>query len=243
MMDENVNTNTNINEAPIDEKIEEVDKGLSIFERLVVFFKHYSVWEILKTLILSVLIGYTIYLSLNPEVVFNAYEKWRKDEHTEAIENSMKNSVLIQNELETLRERVGASRVLLLSYHNTTSSLVGVPYIFLTAEAESIGSNIHPVAEGYERVKTSLYPFVNYLNRETYFSGDIEDLREIDKSLAYRMEGNDVQHFAAMNIEGEQPLGVLFITYTSDVDEKHNCSCVKDMVLRSAGRLAIYLSK
>ena len=151
--------------------------------------------------------------------------------------------MLIQNELETLRERVGASRVLLLSYHNTTSSLVGVPYIFLTAEAESIGSNIHPVAEGYERVKTSLYPFVNYLNRETYFSGDIEDLRDIDKSLAYRMEGNDVQHFAAMNIEGEQPLGVLFITYTYKPGEKHKCGDVKDMILRSAGRLAIYLSK
>ena len=242
MMDEN-NVNTNANGTPIDEKIEVVDKGLGVFERLVNFFKKYSVWEVLKALILSVLIGYTIYLSLNPEIVFNAYEKWRKDEHTEAIENSMKNSVLIQNELETLRERVGASRVILLSYHNTTSSLVGVPYIFLTAEAESIGSGIHPVAEGYERVKTSLYPFVNYLNRETYFSGNIEELREIDKSLAYRMEGNDVQHFAAMNIEGEQPLGVLFITYTSDVDKKHNCSDVKDMVLRSAGRLAIYLSK
>ena len=242
MMDEN-NVNTNANGTPIDEKIEVVDKGLGVFERLVNFFKKYSVWEVLKTLILSVLIGYTIYLSLNPEIVFNAYEKWRKDEHTEAIENSMKNSVLIQNELETLRERVGASRVILLSYHNTTSSLVGVPYIFLTAEAESIGSGTHPVAEGYERVKTSLYPFVNYLNRETYFSGNIEELREIDKSLAYRMEGNDVQHFAAMNIEGEQPLGVLFITYTSDVDKKHNCSDVKDMVLRSAGRLAIYLSK
>ena len=126
MMDENVNTNTN---TPIDEKIEVVDKGLGVFERLVNFFKKYSVWEVLKTLILSVLIGYTIYLSLNPDIIFNAYEKWRKDEHTEAIENSMKNSVLIQNELETLRERVGADRVLLLSYHNTTSSLVGVPYI------------------------------------------------------------------------------------------------------------------
>ena len=242
MMDENVNTNVSTN-TPIDKKIEVVDKGLGVFERLVNFFKKYSVWEILKTLILSVLIGYTIYLSLNPEIVFNAYEKWRKDEHTEAIENSMKNSVLIQNELETLRERVGASRVLLLSYHNTTSSLVGVPYIFLTAEAESIASDIHPVAEGYERVKTSLYPFINYLNKKTYFCGDIEELRNIDKSLAYRMEGNDVQHFAAMNIEGEQPLGVLFITYTSDVDKKHNCSDVKDMILRSAGRLAIYLSK
>lgn len=242
MMDEN-NVNTNTNATPIDEKIEIVDKGLGVFERLVNFFKKYSVWEVLKALILSILIGYTIYLSLNPEIVFNAYEKWRKDEHTEAIENSMKNSVLIQNELETLRERVGASRVLLLSYHNTTSSLVGVPYIFLTAEAESIASDIHPVAEGYERIKTSLYPFVNYLNRETYFCGDIEELRNIDKSLAYRMEGNDVQHFAAMNIEGEQPLGVLFITYTSDVDKKHNCSEVKDMVLRSAVRLAIYLSK
>ena len=240
MDEKNVNTNKN---TPIDEKIEVVDKGLGVFERLVNFFKRYSVWEILKTLILSVLIGYTIYLSLNPEVVFKAYEKWRKDEHTEAIENSMKNSVLIQNELETLRERVGASRVLLLSYHNTTSSLVGVPYIFLTAEAESIGSGTHPVAEGYERVKTSLYPFVNYLNRETYFSGDIEELRDIDKSLAYRLEGNDVHHFAAMNIEGEQPLGVLFITYTYKPGEKHKCSDVKDMVLRSAGRLAIYLSK
>lgn len=225
------------------DKIEVVDKGLGVFERLVNFFGQHSVWEILKTLFLSVLIGYTIYLSLNPDIIFSAYEKWKKTEHTEAIENSMKNSVLIQNELETLRERVGAQRVLLLSYHNTTSSLVGVPYIFLTAEAESIGSGTHPVAEGYERVKTSLYPFVNYLNRETYFCGDIEELRGIDKALAYRLEGNDVRHFAAMNIEGEQPLGVLFISYTEDIGESHKCSDVKDMILRSAGRLAIYLSK
>lgn len=225
------------------DKIEVVDKGLGVFERLVNFFGQHSVWEILKTLFLSVLIGYTIYLSLNPDIIFSAYEKWKKTEHTEAIENSMKNSVLIQNELETLRERVGAQRVLLLSYHNTTSSLVGVPYIFLTAEAESIGSGTHPVAEGYERVKTSLYPFVNYLNRETYFCGDIEELRGIDKALAYRLEGNDVRHFAAMNIEGEQPLGVLFISYTEEMGESHKCSDVKDMILRSAGRLAIYLSK
>lgn len=225
------------------DKIEVVDKGLGVFERLVNFFGQHSVWEILKTLFLSVLIGYTIYLSLNPDIIFSAYEKWKKTEHTEAIENSMKNSVLIQNELETLRERVGAQRVLLLSYHNTTSSLVGVPYIFLTAEAESIGSSTHPVAEGYERVKTSLYPFVNYLNRETYFCGDIEELRDIDKALAYRVEGNDVRHFAAMNIEGEQPLGVLFISYTDEIGENHKCSDVKDMILRSAGRLAIYLSK
>lgn len=225
------------------DKIEVVDKGLGVFERLVNFFGQHSVWEILKTLFLSVLIGYTIYLSLNPDIIFSAYEKWKKTEHTEAIENSMKNSVLIQNELETLRERVGADRVLLLSYHNTTSSLVGVPYIFLTAEAESIGSGTHPVAEGYERVKTSLYPFVNYLNRETYFCGDIEELRNIDKALAYRLEGNDVRHFAAMNIEGEQPLGVLFISYTDEIGENHKCSDVKDMILRSAGRLAIYLSK
>lgn len=225
------------------DKIEVVDKGLGVFERLVNFFGQHSVWEIIKTLFLSVLIGYTIYLSLNPEIVFNAYEKWRKDSHTEAIENSMKNSVLIQNELETLRERVGADRVLLLSYHNTTSSLVGVPYVFLTAEAESMGSGTHPVAEGYERVKTSLYPFVNYLNREIYFCGDIEELRNIDKALAYRMEGNDVVHFAAMNIEGEQPLGVLFISYTEEINENHKCGDVKDMILRSAGRLAIYLSK
>lgn len=225
------------------DKIEVVDKGLGVFERLVNFFGQHSVWEILKTLFLSVLIGYTIYLSLNPDIIFSAYEKWKKTEHTEAIENSMKNSVLIQNELETLRERVGAQRILLLSYHNTTSSLVGVPYIFLTAEAESIGSGTHPVAEGYERVKTSLYPFVNYLNRETYFCGDIEELRDIDKALAYRLEGNDVRHFAAMNIEGEQPLGVLFISYTEEIGESHKCSDVKDMILRSAGRLAIYLSK
>lgn len=225
------------------DKIEVVDKGLGVFERLVNFFGQHSVWEILKTLFLSVLIGYTIYLSLNPDIIFSAYEKWKKTEHTEAIENSMKNSVLIQNELETLRERVGAQRVLLLSYHNTTSSLVGVPYIFLTAEAESIGSGTHPVAEGYERVKTSLYPFVNYLNRETYFCGDIEELRGIDKALAYRLEGNDVRHFAAMNIEGEQPLGVLFISYTDELNKNHKCGDVKDMILRSAGRLAIYLSK
>ena len=31
MMDENVNTNVNTNETPIDEKIEVVDRGLGVF--------------------------------------------------------------------------------------------------------------------------------------------------------------------------------------------------------------------
>lgn len=226
------------------EKIEVIDKGLSTFERFVNFFQKYSFWTIIKTLVLSIVIGYSIYIALNPEVVFSAYERWKKVEHTEAVKKAMHNSVFIQNELEVLRTKIGADRVILLTYHNTMQSLAGVPFIYLTAENEVIGDGVAPVAEGYERVKTSLYPFVSYLNKEGYFCGNIEDLRTIDKALAYRMEGNDVRHFAAMNIEGEQPLGVLFITYINDVNDSniHNCSDTKNEIYRVSTKLAVLLS-
>lgn len=227
--------------TPMDDKIEVVDKSLGVFEKLVNFFKRYSIYEILKTLILTILVGYAIYFSLNPDKVFDAYERWKKARHTEAIELSMANNIQIQSEIDRLRERLGADRVILLSYHNSKQSLAGVPYIYLTAINESIAYNIAPVAEGYEAVKTSLYPFVTYLSANGEFCGDICDLRDIDKALAYRMEGNDVQHFAAVNIEGTDPLGMIFVTFTLPVDENHKCDLVMNDIRRTAMKIGILL--
>lgn len=222
--------------------IEKTESGLSFLERGLAIVEKYKIKTILKAVVVVLIAAATVAFIKNPYFIFEAFEKWKAQEHAEKVEIAMKNSQLIQYEMDALRMKTNASRIVLMTFHNQKQTLNGVPYIYLTAQNESLDYGIAPVAEKYEELKCSLYPFVNYIIQNEYFSGDIEDLTTIDKSLAYRMMGNDVTHCSIINIEGGNLLGVLVITYTGDCSE-HNCKDVENMVRKSATKIGILLGQ
>ena len=158
------------------------------------------------------------------------------------MEKVMRNTIIIQSEIDDLLQKTGADRVLLLQYHNTKNSLSGLPFIYLTATNESLTYNTAPVSGGYETLKTSLYPFVSYIAKHKYFCGDISELEKYDKALAYRMKGNDVTHLAMCHIDCEIPLGALVVTYTHDIDTHHNCASIEQMIRNSAMKIGILIN-
>jgi hypothetical protein len=224
-----------------EENINNVGKFLDVFEKVVQFFQKYKVWDVFKALIFSILIGYIIYFAINPDVLIKKIDDIRESIHSEDTQISFNNSNLINIELENLRLRTKASRALVLQFHNGKKSLGGLPFIYLTASNESLDYCVKPVAEQYEEVKTSLYPFVTYILQNEYWSGNIEDLREIDKSLAYRIEGNDVKHLAILDIASDKPLGLIFLTYTDYPNSEHDCKLIEHEIRKSALKIGLLM--
>lgn len=226
----------------MEQKIDNTERGIGWFERILELVEKYKIKHFIKASFVIVLIACVVGFIKNPTWVIEKIHEWERKEHTERVEMAMKNTQLIQYEMDALRVKTNASRVVLLTFHNQKQTLNGVPYIYLTAQNEALDYGIAPIAEKYESLKCSLYPFVNYIIQNEYFSGDITELAKIDKALAYRMMGNDVTHTSILNIEGETLLGVLVVTYTGDCKD-HNCRDVELDVRKSATKIGILLSQ
>lgn len=226
----------------MEQKIDNTERGIGWFERILELVEKYKIKHFIKASFVILLVACVVGFIKNPTWVIEKIHEWERKEHTERVEMAMKNTQLIQYEMDALRNKTNASRVVLLTFHNQKQTLNGVPYIYLTAQNEALDYGIAPIAEKYESLKCSLYPFVNYIIQNGYFSGDITELAKIDKALAYRMMGNDVTHTSILNIEGETLLGVLVVTYTGECKD-HNCRDVELDVRKSATKIGILLSQ
>ena len=222
-------------------KLNLFEQCLKIFETIVEFFNKFGVIKIFKTLIYCILIYWLLILCFKPSIIFEKIERIKTQTHITKVEKAIENSQIIQSELELLRQKTNASRAILMTFHNQKQSLNGIPYVYLTCTNEAVADSIMGISEKYEVLKCSLYPMVNYIIKNDYWSGDIENLKTIDKSLAYRMIGNDVKHCCFVNIEGENLLGVLVLTYTEEID--HNCQEIEMLVRKSAMKIGIILGK
>lgn len=222
--------------------MKQLNQNISLIEKFLNIAEKYKLSTIFKSIFIMAIFALAIFIISKPTYFFDQYEKVKEERHKEKMELVMKNNIIIQNEIDNLLYKANANRVLLLQYHNTKNSLSGLPFIYLTATNESLAYNTTPVSGGYETLKTSLYPFVNYLSKHKYFCGDISELEKYDKALAYRMKGNDVTHLAMCHIDCEIPLGVLVLTYTHEVDKAHSCAAIEQMIRNSAMKIGMLIN-
>lgn len=222
--------------------MEKIEKGIGVLEKALNLIEKYKIKTVFKGAFIILIIAALIGFLNDPLWVFEKIDELKEKAHTEKVAISNANSEIINTEIENLRLLTGADRVLLTQFHNGKQNISGLPFVYLTATAESIGYDVKPVADGYEAIKTSLYPFVSYLRNNEYWCGDIEELRTLDKALAYRLQGNDVEHLAMLQIEGQQPLGILVLTFTKPVDNNHSCSTIEHFIRKSGVKIGILIS-
>ena len=222
--------------------MKKLNDNIGLIEKFLLIAEKYKISTICKSILIMFIFSATIFIISNPSYFFDQYEKIKEERHKEKMELVIRNNIIIQSEIDNLLYKTGANRVLLLQYHNTKNSLSGLPFIYLTATNESLTYDTTPVSAGYETLKTSLYPFVNYLSKHKYFCGDISELEHYDKALAYRMKGNDVTHLAMCHIDCDIPLGVLVLTYTHEVDQTHSCSAIEQMIRNSAMKIGVLIN-
>ena len=222
--------------------MKQLNNNINLIEKFLNIAEKYKISTIFKSVLIIFIFAITVFLISKPTYFFDKYEQAKEEKHKIQMEKVMRNNIIIQSEIDDLLQKTGADRVLLLQYHNTKNSLSGLPFIYLTATNESLTYNTAPVSGGYETLKTSLYPFVNYIAKHKYFCGDISELEKYDKALAYRMRGNDVTHLAMCHIDCEIPLGALVVTYTHNIDTHHNCASIEQMIRNSAMKIGILIN-
>lgn len=114
-----------------------------------------------------------------------------------------------------LRARLGADRVMLFEFHNSVSSLIGIPfkYIGLTDHAEPYGVKITPK---FNDVNAEVIGgFIRNLQTEVFYeSRDLNKLRDLDPFVPEVL--NDPNAIAScyqyMSVLGK-PLGILVVEF------------------------------
>lgn len=221
-------------------KIENTTQSIGLLEKVLQICDKYSVLQILKALAVLITVSVVLFIAFNPSRIFEMYDDYKERQHDEAMKQRTLYAPQIQTALDQLRINTKADRVLFLEYHNGTVSTGGLPFKFASAAFESLSDDIYPVASQYEDVNLTLLPFASYIHKHSYHCGNIELLKDIDKSLMYRMMSNNVEHLAITEVRGvKEPLGILVLTYTHPIE--HNCDEIRAQMDRTAIDIAVKL--
>lgn len=221
-------------------KIDNTSQSIGLLEKVLQLCEKYSILQILKALAVLIIISVVLFFTFNPSRIFEMYDDYKERQHDEAMKQRTLYAPQIQTALDQLRVNTKADRVLFLEYHNGTVSTGGLPFKFASAAFESLADDVYPVAAQYADVNLTLLPFASYIHKQNYHCGDVGLLKDIDKSLMYRMMSNNVEHLAITEVRGvKEPLGILALTYTHPIE--HSCDEIREQMQRTSLDIAVKL--
>lgn len=230
------------NKEDIQIKIDNTDSVISWLERFLKLLKEYGPIKILISMFLIAFISGFLYLVFNPTIVFEIYDEWKLRQHNELMEQRMDMAPKIQNTIDKLTYKVGASRSVVLEMHNGSSGVGGLPFTKCTATYEGLNIGSTPVAQDYQEQNLSLLPFATFLFNRGYWCGDTEELLGIDRTLYHKMKANKTEHFAACVIKGvDKPLAFLIVSFDELPNEQHKCEEIREYIRHAAMELAVFI--
>lgn len=219
--------------------IDNTSNVLSWLEKILKLIKNYGVGKIITGALLIAFLSVVFWFIFNPTRAFEVYDEWKSRQHTALMDIRMENAPKIQSIIDKLTYKVGASRTLILELHNGNESIGGIPFTKCSATYESLNIGAAPVSQHYQAQNLSLIPFATFLFEKGYWCGNIEELAEIDKALAFKMQTNKTEHFAACIIEGvDRPLAILFVSFDI-INDRHNCDEVRENIRHIAMELSV----
>ena len=157
----------------------------SFLERAIGLTTKHSIKRIFEAMLVVVLVVFLGIFTFKPDIVFRAYDDYKTREHVSAMQERIDNTPLIQDELESFRTSIGASRAWVFELHNSTNSLDGMPFLFASMTYETVSPSLSTAAFEFDNIRLSLYKIVTYLRNNEYWFGDVEDLADIDR-IAYQ---------------------------------------------------------
>lgn len=137
----------------------------------------------------------------------------------------LENSAALNNVVLQLMYETNADRVLLAEYHNGSSNVSGIPFLKWSVTFEAFRDEMgYGVANEYQQQQITLYPFITHIGDNYLYRGYVEtELKEIDKSYAYKLMSNRVEYIIVSQIVNNKgyKCGMLILEYTdaSKIDE------------------------
>lgn len=191
------------------------DRPINWLEKIVGLIDKFGFIKIICTILILFVayFGWNLMSAINYEQMAEQIVKTKAIEHTTASAIRLKNNPKVMLALTRMLNDLDGDRASVLEMHNGKENPTSLPFIYCDMTYEETRGKIPYVSEEYENLNMSKFTFPTYLWKNRYFVGTVEELYEIDKKLASRLEMNDVKYFGIMIMKNEIEIGFLMISY------------------------------
>lgn len=196
---------------------EELGGVVGLMERIQRFISKHGLkgtFTSLLTLFIAATVGYFI---INPGVFFEKFSEFSQAKHEEAIKQRLEADPKIRTLLAEFRADLGADRAYILEAHNGGGNLNNLPFLYADLTYLEPKGIYDYVELEYKNFRLSRYPWASHVIEDGMWFGPVEDCRDADPELYYRLGKEDVGHMGMYVMHGKSGLpsaclGIVFNT-------------------------------
>ena len=185
-------------------------------ERLMEMTKKYGIGRMFFSIIFFVFFSYMVYLAVNPSIIFERYEKYITEVHSNSVDYRMESAPIIRTYLNQLAAETGVERAYILEFHNGKSNPTGLQWQF--GDLTFINDGTDDISDEIQNVSLARYNFANLVHTHGYWAGRIDELVCIDERFYNRMRLNGGVYYAFQMIYGidMKEIGILGISFVTE---------------------------
>lgn len=222
-------------------KLDTISNSTGIINKIVELYEKYGFKKILKAILCAVAIGYICFFALNPTYFLDRWNEKQAEKHTKEITQRFELTNNINNEIERIKDKLGADRVFVIEFHNSVKSIEGFPFAFGSMNFETCQDSVMYVSDEYTNFNLSKYKMISHIYNNSVFFGSVDEVKPIDNRLYLKFLSNDAKEIGLITIEGtKNPIGILGITYTSE--ENRDWSKIRATLRQESVRIALLYS-
>lgn len=177
---------------------------------------NHGIWRILE----AILVITIILMLLNPGFVIDGFTKIIDGINDNKKEFRQENDPLIRSALHDAVWELDAVRSSVLEFHNGKENPSGLGFYYADMNYEIVKNGDFFISNQYQNINLSLLNLPDYLYKNGYWYGTIEELRVIDPKLASMIKNNGTGWIAFLLLEGSDDLGILEISFIDEPEDK-----------------------
>lgn len=237
----------------MDEIKEEI---LGFWERLFGIKNKYGYWQMIK---LVLFVGFTIaflYMAKNfgenftferqKEVMTEVIQETnlaKFEEHAEQMEMREQIKPYVSELLKNTISTMACDRAFVIELHNGSNNTAGLPFIHCTMTYEEDARDVESIDEDYQNLSLSRFNFPEYLHKNDFWYGSLDEFEEIDKKAATRMKLNGASYLVIATIgTGTNEIGYFGFTYCEGHQPKNEKE-ILGFVVDNVQKLVKWLDK
>lgn len=200
----------------------------------------YGALKIVFASLLMLFISFITYLTLNPSFVFERYSEYEEKKHIESFNYRMESTPIVQSMTNNMVIESKALRCFIIEMHNGKYNASGLSFNYGALTYEGLRDNVESVQEDYNDFTLDRYPILSYVYKHGKWSGNIDDLKKIDKRMALKLESNGAYYLAVSMIYGSKN-DIGFIGASFGKNDSFDKNKVEILLSKYSSRLSPYL--
>lgn len=210
---------------------EQVDKVITLMERVRGFIDKYGLKGTFTTLFTVFIAACVGYYAFNPGVIVEQAQQIQIERHNEAVKARLDADPKIRSYLLEMKDELDADRAYILETHNGGTNLTNLPFLYVDLTYAEPRNNLSWLEMEYNNLRLSRYPWANYIFNHGFWFGSISDIEEIDSELNQRLSKEGVSYMGMVMMYGEDsmPSGTLGVVYEDDGDRPNDVEVLKIM--------------